>query len=236
MKKVALVTGAAGNGVGRSTVLTLAKEGYAVVVNYRTSQQEAEYICKYIINNGGEAVPIKANVFDKVDCQCLINETLDKYKKIDACVIGPGAGWNPESPEELNADNSLDDVLNEVKPIYYLCPQIIKEMKKNGGGSIVGIATNPRMPSPSYSYNVAKNARIDALLEMVNICWNNRIRVNVVAPGPVEHFINESAAISALSNNIETVAITPQDIADSIAFLCSDKGRYITGNVLKFNF
>lgn len=234
MGKVAIVTGSAGNGIGRSTALSLAKDGYSIIVNYRLDESRAESICSYINKNGGKASSVKADVFIKDDCNFLVEETLRLYQSIDACIIGPGAGWNPEQPVNLNPQNALSDVLQEIKPIYYLLPKVIKQMN-NTGGCIIGIASNPDFPSPAYSYNVAKNSRIDAFLGLVDSCWQKKIRVNIVAPGPVDHFDSFESAIDALEAKDHN-KITPQDIAETISYLCSDKGSFITGNVIKYSF
>ena len=234
MEKVAIITGAAGNGIGRSTALSLAKAGFKTIINYRSNENNARTICSYINNNGGDAGAIKANVFIRDDCDYLIDETLKRHNRIDACIIGPGAGWNPEIPENLDPEKALSDIMQEIKPIYFFLPKIIKAMKKNGG-SIVGIASNPDMPSPAYSYNAAKNSRINALLGLVGPCWKQKIRINIVAPGPVDHFNDFQSAINALDKR-DFSKISPQDVAETISFLCSDKGAYLTGNVIKFNF
>jgi 3-oxoacyl-[acyl-carrier protein] reductase len=238
MSKVAIITGASGNGIGRSTAFSLAKAGYSVVINYRYNQNSAESISAYINDNGGHSIPIKANVFSKEECDSLINESIFNFQRIDALIIGPGAEWNPESPEKLNAQKSLLDVVQEIEPIYYLVPRVIPEMKKQKGGRIIGISSNPRLPSPAYSYNVAKASRSNALLGLVDSCWQYKITVNIIAPGPIDHFDTEKKAIQAASdeNKWNDDKITPQDIAEEIVYLCSPKARYITGNVIQFSF
>jgi len=235
--KTAIITGASGNGIGRSTALTLARDHFQIVVNYRNNKASAESICTYINQNGGTAIPIKANVFDSEECKSLVEQSLLQYKQIDVCIIGPGAGWNPEPPEKLNYKSSIQDLIQEVSPIYALVPLLIPEMAKVKTGRIIGISSNQKAPSPSYSYNTAKCARIDALIGLSKACWKHRITINVIAPGPVEHIDTIENAIQQ-SNDFSTVGVkvSPQDIAEAITFLCSEKGRYITGNIIEMNF
>lgn len=237
MKKVALVTGAAGNGIGRSTALTLARDGYRLVINYRSHNEPAEALCLHINNNGGHAIPVKANIFSQDDCNRLINEAIVAYDRLDVCIIGPGADWNPEPPDHLNPTASLQDVVQEISPIYSLIPRLLPEMMKTHSGRIIAIASNPRLPSPSYSYNAAKNARIAAMMGLTEPCWKHKITVNIIAPGPIDHLSTMHEAIEhATSFPMTQSLISPQDIAELIAFLCSDKGRYLTGNVINAYF
>jgi NAD(P)-dependent dehydrogenase (short-subunit alcohol dehydrogenase family) len=106
-------------------------------------------------------------------------------------------------------------------------------------GRLIGLATHPGKLSPAYAYNAGKAARTHALLLAQDQAWANGVTINVIAPGPV-------AGISTLENAIEQsqqgiawqqrTDVSPQDIAEGIAFLCSDSGRYITGCVLPYSF
>jgi len=235
--KTAIITGASGNGIGRSTAITLARDHFQIVVNYRTNKTQAEAICSYINGNGGYAIPIKADIFQFDECKSLVEQSLLKYKEIDACIIGPGAGWNPEPPDKLNCALSIQDLIQEVSPVYALVPLLIPEMAKSKTGRIIGISSNQKSPSPSYSYNTAKCARIDALIGLSKICWKHRITVNVIAPGPIEHIETLQNAIQQSKEfSIAGGKVSPQDVAETIAFLCSEKGRYITGNVMEMSF
>ena len=94
--KVAIVTGAAGNGMGRSIALTLAREGACVVVNYRTSAEAARSIVEHIEVRGGRAIAVPADVFTAEGCRALFDATRQAFGRVDICVIGPGAGWHGE--------------------------------------------------------------------------------------------------------------------------------------------
>ena len=237
MEKTAIITGASGNGIGRSVALTLARDGFQVVVNYRTNRKSAEELCKVINNDGGNAIAIQADVFSHQDCERLISESVSYFGRIDVCIIGPGADWNPEPVEELNVTKSLKDMLQEVQPVYSLVPKLIPEMEKTSNGRIIAIASNPKLPSPSYAYNTAKNARITAMLGMVDTCWKHKITLNVIAPGPIEHLETLSDAIEQTKDFPATTgSISPQDVAEMVSYICSDKGRYLTGNVIEYQF
>jgi 3-oxoacyl-[acyl-carrier protein] reductase len=77
--KVAIVTGAAGNSMGRSIALTLAREGASVVVNYLTNQDSAQAIVKYITDQGGNAIAFQANVTQQNQCSALVNAATAQF-------------------------------------------------------------------------------------------------------------------------------------------------------------
>ena len=238
-RKVALVTGASGNGMGRSIALTLADHGFAVAVNYRNSREKAEEIVRHLAQEGKEAMVVKGDVMDRAHCENMVREVLQRWGRIDVCVIGPGAGWNPEPLLQLQPEASLQDLRQEVAPVYHLLPLVLDDMKKRKWGRIIGIATNLTIPSPAYSYNAAKAGRIQALMQAVMPAWEMGVTVNVVCPGPVDPLggLEEACAFARHEQPwTERENITPQDMAEGIAFLCSPAADYISGCQLPYLF
>ncbi len=237
--KVALVTGSAGKGMGRSIALTLAREGANVAINYRTSKEQAQTIVNHIKSRNGEAIAIEANVFEADDCKKLVNTTIEHFGRIDVCIVNPGAGWHPGPIDKLDSSAALEDVHNEVAPFFHLMPLVLPEMYKHKWGRVIGISLLPPYESPAYSYNVGKAARTYAMLKASDEAWRNGVTVNIISPGP-------AAAIESLDEAVEQcdhgpawqkrTNTSPQDIAEGVAFLCSEAGRFITGCTLPFLF
>lgn len=237
--RVALVTGAAGDGMGRSIALTLAREDATVVINYRQNRQGAEAIVAAVEEMGGKALALQGNVFSREDCERLVATTLAATGRIDICIIGPGANWNPEPITGLLAEKALADVCQEIGPVYHLVPLVLRDMQTRRAGRIIGIASNMDIPSPAYSYNVAKTGRIAALQLMVPQAWELGVTVNIIAPGPVAPIgaLDTAAALCRHDEAwVERANVTPQDVAEGVAFLCSDAARYITGCTLTYRF
>ena len=161
--RVAIVTGAAGNGMGRSIALTLAREGASIVVNYRTSRRAAEAAVDAIRAREGRAIAVEADVFDAAACSSLVTATVGAFGQVDICVVGPGGGWHPEPPSELVPADGIEDLRREVAPLYNLMPLVLPPMYERRWGRWVAIAMHPSLPSPAYSYNVTKAARHQAL-------------------------------------------------------------------------
>ena len=237
--KVALVTGSAGNGMGRGIALTLAREGAKVVINYRASKEQAQAIVNHIKSSASDAIAIEANVFEADGCRNLANATIEHFGRIDICLVNPGAGWHPEPIDKLDSSAAIEDVQREVAPFLHLMPLVLPQMYKRKWGRIIGISLLPPYDSPAYSYNVGKAARTHALLQARDQAWRNGVTVNVIAPGPVPVIESLTEAIEQCERGPawqRRSNTSPQDIAESVAFLCSDAGRFITGCVLPFLF
>ena len=237
--KVALVTGAAGSGLGRSIALTLGREGASVVVNYRTSGESAQEIVSQIEGFGGRAIAVPADVFDADACQRLVETTHAKFGQIDICIVGPGGDFQVEAIDHLDTESTLEDIRREAAPLLYLMPRVLPGMYARGWGRLIGIATHPVKLSPSYGYNLAKAARMQALLLAQDQAWAHGVTVNVIAPGPVSGLPDLSTAIEQTRHGEtwqERTNVSPQDIAEGVAFLCSESGRFISGCVLPYLF
>ncbi len=237
--KVAIVTGAAGKGMGRSIALTLGREGAKVVVNYRTSENMACSVVGHITASGGEALAVQADVFTAEGCRNLIDAAVEKFGQVDICIINPGAGWHPEPIDKLDPAAALDDAQAELSPIFHLAPLVLPGMYERNWGRLVGLSLSRDFPSPAHSYNVAKAARTQTLLAMYDKAWKHGVTVNVISPGPVAGIDELSQAIELCDHGLawqNRQNVTPQDIAESVTMLCSDTGQFISGAELPFMF
>jgi NADP-dependent 3-hydroxy acid dehydrogenase YdfG len=159
---------------------------------------------------------------------------VDYFGKVDICVIGSGANWNTEDLKNLKPENALQDVNQEISPIYNLFPMILKDMEKRKWGRIIGIASNMDIPSPSYSYNAAKSGRIEALKLAVNEAWIMGVTVNIIGPGPVDEIPNLEEAYANCSHNKEWLdrnKVSPQDIAEGVALQDAYCHTYFSGGI-----
>ena len=237
--KVAIVTGAAGSGMGHSIALTLAREGAKVVVNYRTSEQSAKAVVDHIERHGGRAIAVPADIFDADGCKQLVNVTIERFGQVDICVVGPGGGWHPEPLARLKSAAAIEDLCHEVAPLFYLMPLVLPEMYERQWGRIIGIAMHQTQVGPAYPYNVGKAARVQALLLAQEETWRQGVTVNVIAPGPVAAIDGLEEAIKQCEHGSawqQRTDVSPQDIAEGVAFLCSEASRFITGCVLPYLF
>ena len=237
--KVAIVTGAAGAGLGRSIALTLAREGAFVVVNYRSSQESADAIVNHINRRGGRAMAVRADIFEAEGCQRLVERTQAEFDQVNICIIGPGGGWHPEPIDQLKPEAAMESIHNETAPILHLMPLVLPGMYARNWGRVIAIATHPTKLSPAYTYNLGKAARVQAMLLAYEQAWSHGVTMNVIAPGPVSGIDSPEAAIEESEGGDRWQAradVSPQDIAEGVVFLCSEAGRFISGCVLPYLF
>lgn len=236
--KVAVVTGAS-SGIGRSTALTLAREGARVVVAFNTHAEAAFAVAAYITSHGGRAITVQADLFSKEGCQHLVDMAMQNFRQVDICVINPGGGWHPQAPDAVDPEAALEDIYREAAPIMYLLPLLLPNMYDQQSGRIIAIGMNPDVRSPAFAYNTAKATRLAAMFEAHSHAWSHGVTMNVVAPGPVAEIESLAEAVEqsqhgdAWKNRTST---TSQDVAEAVAYLCSDAGRFMTGAVLPLHF
>ncbi len=237
--KVAIVTGAAGQGMGRSIALTMAREGAKVVVNYRSSSEQANAVMEVIQAKGGSAAAVQADIFTPEGCEYLVQTACQKFGQVDICIIGPGGGWHPASPDKLTAVEALDDVHSEVAPLFYLLPLVLPGMYRRRWEKIIGLTLNPAKVSPAYGYNAGKAARTQALLLAQDQAWANDVTINLLAPGPISSLESLEEAVDQSLQGEKWLSrdnVSPQDIAEGAVFLCSEAGRFINGSTLAYWF
>jgi NAD(P)-dependent dehydrogenase (short-subunit alcohol dehydrogenase family) len=237
--KVAIVTGAAGKGMGRSIALTLAREGAIVIVNYRTSADAASNIVAYIQSKGGKSAVFQADICRQDRCQAMFEAAVQISGQVDSCVVNPGSGWHPESIDKLDATGALDDMNKEIAPLYNLMPTVLPGMYERKWGRLIGISLHLSMPSPSFAYDAAKAARTGVFRRAWSEAWGHGVTMNIVAPGPVEEIDTLEEAIELCEHGTkwqERTNITQQDIAEGIVWLCSESGRFVTGCEMPYMF
>lgn len=116
-------------------------------------------------------------------------------------------------------------------------PPLLPGMYERNWGRLIAIALEPPYNSPAYAYNVAKAARAHALLIARDAAWTQGVTVNTIGPGPVPGIETLDLAIEQCDHGIawqDRGTISPQDIAEGVAFLCSGAGNFISGAVLPY--
>jgi len=237
--KVGLVTGG-GDGIGRATSLMFAKDGAKVAVaDVRLAA--AEETVAMIQELGGEAIAIEADVSSEAAVKAMVETTVASFGRLDcACNnAAGGGGFNPiQDVEEKNWDHCQNITLKGV----WLCLKYeLPAMLESGGGAIVNIASlsGVRGEALQSPYSAAKGGVIALTKTAAAEYAQKGIRVNAVNPGAIRTraLINYFEEVpGAEEHTAATHAMRrlgePEEIADAVAYLCSDRASFITGHPL----
>jgi len=235
--RVALVTGAAGDGIGRSAALTLAREGAAVAVNYRRDADDAARVVRAIEARGGRAFAIQADVGDAEAVAAMVREVERALGPVDVLVNSAGGPWKPQDIVEIEPAHLRAVLAREVESTYSLLRAVLPGMRERRWGRVVSVgghmADDWRFgpPEAPLDYPLGKAARhwLTRTLAPREIGYG--ITVNAVAPGPTPHVAFEDAVryVDALPADAHA---TPQHVAEVIAWLCSEAAARVTGAVI----
>lgn len=236
--KVAIVTGSS-KGIGRKVAEHLAALGIKVIINYSRSITEAEDVIKGIKENGGDAVAIQADLSQVSDVERLFSETIDAFGRVDILINNAGIMINKPLLEVTEDDYDMQFALN-VKGTFFACKQAMKYMKENGRIVNISTSVNGQM-FPTYSvYSGTKGAVEQITRQLAKEFGPKQITINAVAPGPVN---TELFSVGKTEQQIEGMKKMnafgrlgePEDIANVIDFLVSEKSQWVTGQTIRVN-
>lgn len=232
--KTALVTGA-GNGIGQASARAFAERGARVVVS-DIDRDAAEATVASIRDAGGEAVAIGCDATSWDSVGALIKGVLDTYGSLDFAHNNVGCGVNKPFEEITERDyHWISDIT--FKSVFLGLRHEFLAMRERGGGAIVNTASMAGIsttPSADIVYAGAKAAVIHMTSYAARMFGPHDIRVNGIAPGlvatkVVREMFNEEQQAELASGQIFKRAIRPEEIADTVVFLCSARARMITG-------
>ncbi|HCY9931897.1 TPA: 3-oxoacyl-[acyl-carrier-protein] reductase [Staphylococcus aureus] len=239
MTKSALVTGAS-RGIGRSIALQLAEEGYNVAVNYAGSKEKAEAVVEEIKAKGVDSFAIQANVADADDVKAMIKEVVSQFGSLD--VLVNNAGITRDNLLMRMKEQEWDDVIDtNLKGVFNCIQKATPQMLRQRSGAIINLSSVVgAVGNPGQANYVATKAGVIGLTKSAARELASRgITVNAVAPGFIV-----SDMTDALSDELKEQMLTQiplarfgqdTDIANTVAFLASDKAEYITGQTIHVN-
>ncbi|HAR4652866.1 TPA: 3-oxoacyl-[acyl-carrier-protein] reductase [Staphylococcus aureus] len=239
MTKSALVTGAS-RGIGRSIALQLAEEGYNVAVNYAGSKEKAEAVVEEIKAKGVDSFAIQANVADADEVKAMIKEVVSQFGSLD--VLVNNAGITRDNLLMRMKEQEWDDVIDtNLKGVFNCIQKATPQMLRQRSGAIINLSSVVgAVGNPGQANYVATKAGVIGLTKSAARELASRgIIVNAVAPGFIV-----SDMTDALSDELKEQMLTQiplarfgqdTDIANTVAFLASDKAKYITGQTIHVN-
>lgn len=236
--RVAVVTGGSG-GIGSAVARRLAEQGTAVAVHYAGRADQAEKVVAEITANGGSAMAVSGDVADPEQMAALFDAVEERFGGVD--VVVNTAGIMLLAPL---AEMSLDDFdrMHRVNVRGTFVVSQLAARRLRTGGALVNISTSiTRLQTPNYAgYAASKGAVESMTLILARELRGRDITVNAVAPGPtatplfLEGKSDELIGRLASAAPLERLG-TPEDIAESVAFLAGPGGRWINGQVLYAN-
>ena len=239
MTKSALVTGAS-RGIGRSIALQLAEEGYNVAVNYAGSKEKAEAVVEEIKAKGVDSFAIQANVADADEVKAMIKEVVSQFGSLD--VLVNNAGITRDNLLMRMKEQEWDDVIDtNLKGVFNCIQKATPQMLRQRSGAIINLSSVVgAVGNPGQANYVATKAGVIGLTKSAARELASRgITVNAVAPGFIV-----SDMTDALSDELKEQMLTQiplarfgqdTDIANTVAFLASDKAKYITAQTIHVN-
>jgi NAD(P)-dependent dehydrogenase (short-subunit alcohol dehydrogenase family) len=238
-QKVAIVTGGS-SGIGRATAVALAKQGAKVTVAARRSK-EGEETVRLIKEAGSDGIFVKTDVANENDVRSLVEKTVKQYNRLDYAFNNAGIE-EMTTPLVNQISEVFDQIMNvNVKGVWLSMKYEIPEMIRTGGGAIVntssgaGVIGYPQQPIYIASKHAVLGLTKSAALEYAK----SGIRINAIAPGVTETAMVERVAednkqfIESLKSITPIGRIgDPQEIANAVVWLLSDKASFVLGHTL----
>lgn len=235
--KVAIVTGGSG-GIGRALCERLAKDGAKIVVNYRSSADEAREVKEKVEQMGSEALIVQADLGKVNEIDSLVRQSIDRFGKVDILVNNAGLEKWADFWDVTESDYDL--VMNvNLKAVFFATQAVVKHFKAtNNPGRIINISSvHEELPFPHFTAYCASKGGVKMITRNLAVELGSMgITINNVAPGaiatPINHdLLNNPEQLKKVTNNIPLGRLgEPEDVSGIVAFLASDEAKYITGS------
>lgn len=236
--KVAVVTGA-GRGIGRAIAEELAANGARVVVNYNSSEADAQELVSNIEAKGGSAIAIQADVSDFGAAQALIKAALETYGQID--ILVNNAGTTRDTLLLLMKEEEWDVVIDtNLKSVFNCCKAAARPMiRRKQGGRIINISSIVGQVGQGgqTNYAASKAGIIGFTKSLAKELGSRQITVNAIAPGFFPTALTDVLSEEMVGKALELIPLGRlgelSEVAHLVVFLASDKAAYITGEVIR---
>jgi len=235
--KSAIVTGGS-MGIGTSVALALARESCNVAINYRRHDAEAKEVVSKIEKMGRKGLAVKADVASYDDAQRMINTVLKEFGRLDIMVCNAGINW--DGVIWKMSEEQWDTVINvNLKGYFNYNKAAAAVFKDQRSGKIVNISSinGLRGKFGQVNYSASKGGEIAMSKSLARELGKFNVNVNVVAPGMVMTEMAQKIPPEFLNKAVDETVLgriaSPEDCADVVVFLCSDRSRHITGEVIQ---
>jgi 3-oxoacyl-[acyl-carrier protein] reductase len=235
--KNAIVTGAS-LGIGSAIALDLAKNGANVAINYRKHDTEANALCDEIRKLGCKALAVKADVASFKDAQAMVDTVVKGFGRVD--ILVNNAGVNRDAVIWKMTEEQWDETLDiNLKGYFNYIRAVAPLFKEQGSGKIVNITSINGMRGKfgQSNYCAAKAGIIGLTKTVARELAKYNVNCNAVAPGLIETEMMKAAPDEVKQKALAEIILgrlgMPEEVASVVTFLCTEKARHVTGEVLK---
>lgn len=234
--KVALVTGAA-SGIGKAAAFSFADNGAYVVVSDVNEDLGAK-VAHQIVEAGGKAFFVRADVSKAEDCEKLVSETIKKYGRLDTACNNAGIGGTLGNTGDYQIEDWNKIIQTNLSGVFFCMRYQIPAMLKNGGGSITNISSilGQVAFAGAPAYTAAKHGVVGLTRASACEYATQGIRINAIGPGFIETpMIAPVTGDETAKKGIESLHAMnrlgkPEEVSDLILYLSSNRSSFITGN------
>jgi len=235
MMKCALVTGGS-NGIGRAVSLGIAKLGYHVVINFRSNTEEAEKTLSMVRDAGGSGELLRFDVANRLEVESVLGGWIDANADNTIDVLVNNAGITRDNLLLWMKTEEWEDVINtDLNGFFYVTRVVLKGMLVRRFGRIVNVASLSGLKGVAgqTNYSAAKAGVIGATRSLAQEVAKKNITVNAVAPGFIHTEMTKNFNEKDFKQIIPMQRFgTPEEVAEVVCFLSSEKSSYITGEVI----
>lgn len=236
--KTALVTGGS-RGIGRAICLKLASMNYFVLINYKSNKEEAQNTLNLIRNEGGDGSLLQFDISVRSEVDKAMNKWHEENKDTYIEVLVNNAGIRKDMLMIFMEDHHWNDVLNtNLHGFFYITRYLLKNMLVMKYGRIVNVVSLSGLKGlpGQVNYSAAKAAIIGATKALAQEVGKKKVTVNAVAPGFIKTDMTKDLNENELKSLIPLNRFgSPDEVAEAVCFLASEKASYITGEVISVN-
>lgn len=241
MGRVAVITGAS-RGIGAATALTLAEQGFRVVVNYRSSSAEADEVVGAATAAGGEAVAIRADVTEPDQVAAMVGEIDARWGGVEVLVHNALIPYDVTSFADLSWEQLGGKLDRELHAAFLVTKAVVPEMVSRRYGRLIYLTTIlSRRPRQGMITVGTAKAAMDQFVRYVALeLAPHQITANLVSPATVA---DPTASALLTADEIRQLAaanpmgrlVSPEEVAKTVAFLAGEDSGFITGHCLEVN-
>jgi len=235
LNKVALITGG-DSGLGRAVAIAFAKEGADIVITYSNNSQDAEQTKELVEKEGRSCLAIAGNVMNEEFCQQAVQQTIDRFQKLDI-LVNNAVQEHPQETEDTSTEQLERDLDTSICSMFYMTDAAVPYLKE---GSIIINTTSVAAYKDSQQvvdHPASKGAIMTFTRSSSQSLEEKGIRVNGITPGPVWTLQVPSTSptnkVKEFDNQLpKGPVIDPEAIAPSFVYLASDESSYMAGQIL----